>query len=214
MNVFKCVCVGIVAILLCGCFEGGGEFDAINAGKISAKYKNQTLQIVESADSTMDSVDSALKSALESTIDSTDSTMDSAMESTIDSTDSAMDSTPNSKIAESTPDSTTQNNFILFFFTTSCGVCKAQIPILEQLNTQGIRIYAILGDLSDAKKVNDFTNANKISLPLFYESGAKRFFTSAVGGVKGVPVMAIFKEGKMTEKFIGLTPRGTLLKAI
>ena len=199
MNAFKCVCVGIVAILLCGCFEGGGEFDAINAGKISAKYKNQTLQIVESADSAMDSADSALKSALESTIDSTDS---------------AMDSTPNSKIAESTPDSTTQNNFVLFFFTTTCGVCKAQIPILEQLNTQGIRIYAILGDLSDAKKVNDFTNANKISLPLFYESGAKRFFTSAVGGVKGVPVMAVFKEGKMTEKFIGLTPRGTLLKAI
>ena len=47
MNVFKCVCVGIVAILLCGCFEGGGEFDAINLGKVNAIYENGALKIVE-----------------------------------------------------------------------------------------------------------------------------------------------------------------------
>ena len=47
MNAFKCVCVGIVAILLCGCFEGGGEFDAINLGKVNAIYKNGALKIVE-----------------------------------------------------------------------------------------------------------------------------------------------------------------------
>lgn len=161
MNLFKCLCVGIVAILLCGCFESGGEFDALNAGKISVVYENQTL-----------------------------------------------------KIAESRADSAPQN-FILFFFTSTCGVCKAQIPILEQSSAQGIKIYAILGDMPDINKASAFVSAHKISLPLFYESSAKRFFSQIVGGVKGVPVVVVFdKNGRMKERFIGLTPKGILKGAL
>lgn len=161
MNLFKCLCLGIVAILLCGCGESRAEFDALNAGKINVVYENQTL-----------------------------------------------------KIAESRADSAPQN-FILFFFTSTCGVCKAQIPILEQLSAQGIKIYAILGDMPDISKASAFASAHKISLPLFYESSAKRFFSQIVGGVKGVPVVVVFdKEGRMKERFIGLTPKSILKGAL
>lgn len=152
-----CVC----AFALCGCGESRAEFDALNAGKISVVYENQTL-----------------------------------------------------KFAESNLDSAPQN-FILFFFTSTCGVCKAQIPILEQLSAQGIKIYAILGDMPDINKASAFASAHKISLPLFYESSAKRFFSQIVGGVKGVPVVVVFdKNGRIKEQFIGLTPKGILKGAL
>lgn len=110
-------------------------------------------------------------------------------------------------------DSSENSDFILFFFTSTCGVCKEQIPILEDLHKQNIRIYGILGDKSQAIKAREFIDSSNITMPIFYESNARRFFTNAIGGVKGVPVIAIFKNGKVQQKFIGLTPKSVLLNA-
>lgn len=109
--------------------------------------------------------------------------------------------------------------FALFFFTTSCGVCKAQIPILQEIASEaingGARIYAILGNAPNKQKAVEYVSANAMSLPLFYESEAKRFFSQIVGGVKGVPVVVVFdKEGRVKERFVGLTPKSVLKSAL
>ena len=185
MNVFKCVCVGIVAILLCGCFESRAEFNALNLGKVNALYENGALKIMPHCDGECPKQSS--------------------------------DSQQSAKFANEAKQSFIENQkdntpFALFFFTTTCGVCKAQIPILQEIaKSNGARIYAILGNAPDRRKAVEYASANAMSLPLFYESGAKRFFSQIVGGVKGVPVVVVFdKDGKIKERFIGLTPKSVL----
>lgn len=109
-----------------------------------------------------------------------------------------------------------ESPFALFFFTTTCGVCKAQIPILQEIaNESQIKIYGILGNAKSAEIAQSYAVTNKVSLPIFYEISARRFFTQIVGGVKGVPVVAVFdKNGKMKAKFIGLTPKSVLKGAL
>ncbi len=109
--------------------------------------------------------------------------------------------------------------FALFFFTTTCGVCKAQIPILQEIASEsvngGARIYAIVGNVPNEQKAWQYAQSNAISLPLFYEGGAKRFFSQIVGGVKGVPAIVVFdKEGRVKERFIGLTPKSIISGAL
>ncbi|MCC3133442.1 thioredoxin, partial [Campylobacter jejuni] len=48
----------------------------------------------------------------------------------------------------------------------------------------------------------------------FYEKRAAKYLSSAIGEIYGVPVLSFFKEGKMDEKFIGLTPYSILEKEI
>ena len=276
MSLFKCLCFGIVAILLCGCGESRAEFSPLNLGKVNVVYENQTLKIAESRANSAESQNLNKKDSCEAPENSPASWCKKSGEASSSasadflleaekrgspsksekrqllarrgsgeggaallrerknnnenaesiknqSIDCHADSqnllamTENKKIAESSLDSAPKDNapFILFFFTSTCGVCKAQIPILEQLSAQGIRIYAILGDIPDISKASAFASAHKISLPLFYESSAKRFFSQIVGGVKGVPVVVIFdKNGKIKERFIGLTPKGVLKGAL
>lgn len=106
------------------------------------------------------------------------------------------------------------NKFVLFFFTSTCGVCKEQIPILEELFSQNIRIYGILGDIPNLTNATKFIESSHIKMPIFYQSNARRFFTNATNGVKGVPVIAVFKDGKLTQKLIGLIPKSVLLQSI
>ncbi|WP_139470898.1 TlpA family protein disulfide reductase [Campylobacter armoricus] len=104
------------------------------------------------------------------------------------------------------------NAYALFFFTQDCGVCKMQIPILNELYKE--RNFLIIGVLNDVKSIDE---ARKISLdknlklPLLYEAKASSFLSKAVDGIYGVPVVVFFdKNGKMNEKFIGLTPKSIL----
>ena len=106
------------------------------------------------------------------------------------------------------------NKFVLFFFTSTCGVCKEQIPILEELFSQNVRIYGILGDIPNLTNATKFIESNHIKMPIFYTSNARRFFANATNGVKGVPVIAVFKDGKLTQKLIGLIPKSVLLQFI
>lgn len=116
------------------------------------------------------------------------------------------------KMLAITQDSSDNSDFMLFFFTSTCGVCKEQIPILEELS-QNIRIYGILGDISNTQKAQYFIESSKITMPIFYQSNARRFLANASNGIKGVPVIVVFKNGKVAQKFIGLTPKGILASA-
>ena len=161
IRVFAVLC----AILLCGCLESKGEFEALNLGKVSAVYENGTLQL-----------DSPTLAKWKQSVDS--------------------------------------KPFALFFFTTTCGVCKAQIPILQEIVDESTKIYGVLGNAPSVDLAQKYAESNAITLPIFYESKAKRFFTQIIGGVKGVPVIVIFKDGKIKERFIGLTPKSVLKNAL
>ncbi|MGX2982431.1 thioredoxin family protein [Helicobacter sp. 23-1045] len=302
MNLFKCACVAFCAILLCGCLESKGEFEAINAGKISAIYENGVLKILDSRDGNSSlGMQFASEAKQPSKIKSnsceapksrplrgaknriegcSSATADFLLEAekrgsppksekrqllgtqfnsrgerersvallrkeiselNKQNSENIADSANETKNAESNlnchferseksqknRDSSptaqndkakTDSHFILFFFTTTCGVCKAQIPILQEiaqeLENENIKIYGILGNAPNKDLAQKYAKSSAISLSIFYENAARRFFSQIVGGIKGVPVIVIFKDGKVKEKFVGLIPKGKILSAL
>ncbi|MCX2682595.1 thioredoxin [Campylobacter sp. MIT 21-1685] len=102
-------------------------------------------------------------------------------------------------------------NFALVFFTKDCGVCKEQIPILENLARNNIfDIFIVLADAQNQQDALNWANAKRLTLPMFYEKKAVYFFSKAVENIYGVPVISFFKDSKMHKKFIGLTPLSVL----
>ena len=203
--------------MLCGCLESRAEFNALNLGKVNAIYENGVLKIVpnrhcegecpkQSNLSLRDDSHESQKqfnSSLRELRSDSWQFVEFANEVKQPSIKSQKDSAP----------------FVLFFFTTTCGVCKAQIPILQEIASEsasnGARIYAILGNAPNEQKAREYASANAMSLPLFYEGEAKRFFSQIVGGVKGVPAIVVFdKEGRVKERFIGLTPKSVLKSSL
>lgn len=103
-------------------------------------------------------------------------------------------------------------NFALVFFTKDCGVCKEQIPILQNLaKNYDFNIFIVLGDANDANDAKAWTDEKALSnLAMFYERKAVKYLSKAVGEIYAVPVLSFFNQGKMDEKFIGLTPYSIL----
>lgn len=105
--------------------------------------------------------------------------------------------------------------FALFFFTTTCSVCKEQIPILQEIVDENTKIYGVLGNAPSVDLAQKYAESNAITLPIFYESRAKRFFAQIVGGAEGVPVVVTFdKDGRVKGRFMGLTPKDVLKNAL
>lgn len=107
-----------------------------------------------------------------------------------------------------------QKPYVLYFFGPDCGVCKQQIPILADLQAQYADKAEFIGVFGPSKgfdkdmavlaehNVKFKTTSDKISVD---------YFSKAVGGVMGVPATFVFdKDGKMSGKFIGLTPKSVL----
>lgn len=108
-----------------------------------------------------------------------------------------------------------KNSFALVFFTKDCGVCKEQISVLKKLiNHYDFDFFVVLGDAKDFNDAKEWSFEKNLDLKVFYEKKAVNFLSLAVGGVYGVPVLSFFNQGKMEQKFIGLTPYGILENAI
>lgn len=124
----------------------------------------------------------------------------------------------------------TQKPFVLVFFTKDCGVCKAQIRILNTLKTpensdlkienSGLKtaqidFFIVLNDAANKAEAMLYAQSHDIKFPLFYEKRASDFLSKAVGGIYGVPVMVLFdKQGIQRRLFIGLTPQSVLEKEL
>lgn len=106
--------------------------------------------------------------------------------------------------------------FALVFFTKDCGVCKEQIVILKELRKlHKFDFLTILGDARDEKDALAWANEKELDFTLFYERNASEFFSKAVGGIYGVPVIVLYnKEGFKAKEFIGLTPKGVIEKEL
>ncbi|AJC86633.1 TlpA family protein disulfide reductase [Campylobacter sp. RM16704] len=106
--------------------------------------------------------------------------------------------------------------YAIFFFTQDCGACNAQIPILNEIyKEKKFPIIAVLNGVQFKEEAQKISLEKKLDLPLLYESKASSFLSKAVDGIYGVPVIVFFDEnGKVSEKFIGLTPKGILVDKI
>ncbi|MCD8213315.1 MAG: redoxin family protein [Campylobacter sp.] len=108
--------------------------------------------------------------------------------------------------------------YALFFFGTDCGVCKAQIPDLNKLYKEygdKIEFIGILGPSKGFDKDMALLKEHAVEFKTTSDKISVDYFSKAVGGVTGVPVVYFFdKSGKMSGKFIGLTPKNVLESAI
>ena len=84
-----------------------------------------------------------------------------------------------------------EGTVLVDFFATWCGPCRMLGPVLEQVSDE-------IGDKAKIYKV-DIDECIDI---------AKRF------GIMSVPTMIIFKDGKESEKLIGLRQKGQILDAL
>ncbi len=84
-----------------------------------------------------------------------------------------------------------EGTVLVDFFATWCGPCRMLGPVLEQVSDE-------IGDKAKIYKV-DIDECIDI---------AKRF------GIMSVPTMIIFKDGKESEKLIGLRQKGQILEAL
>ena len=109
-----------------------------------------------------------------------------------------------------------QKPFGLVFFGKNCGVCKAQMRVLNELkNAQKFDFFVVLNDSPNKADATLYAQSHDIKFPLFYEQKASEFLARAVGGIYGVPVIVFFdKQGLKTQTFIGFTPQNVLEKEL
>ncbi|CZE47833.1 TlpA family protein disulfide reductase [Campylobacter geochelonis] len=105
--------------------------------------------------------------------------------------------------------------FLLFFYSTDCVACMAQIPALNNIAKEykdKIKVIGLMGGRSDdlntqlsefKKKGVDFlTIANRKSVD---------YFSDVVGGVYGTPTTYVFsKNGEIKKRFLGLVPQSVI----
>jgi len=77
------------------------------------------------------------------------------------------------------------------FWAAWCGPCKVQGPIVDEI-------------------ADEIENSAKIcKLDIDKNQG-----TAKMLGIRNIPTILLFKDGKQVEKFVGVKPKGVLLKAI
>lgn len=76
------------------------------------------------------------------------------------------------------------------FYADWCGPCRMQGPIVEEIANENTSI--IVGKLN----VDEYSD---VAVKL---------------GIQSIPTLLIFKDGKLANKFIGLTSKDALLKAL
>ena len=103
--------------------------------------------------------------------------------------------------------------FLLYYFTSSCDICAAQVPILNEILQERNGKIKLIGVLGDTKGVDDDlkTIASKnITFPVVSNKKSVKFLAKAVGGIMATPVTVIFdKNGKQVKMLLGLYPKST-----
>jgi thiol-disulfide isomerase/thioredoxin len=108
--------------------------------------------------------------------------------------------------------------FMLFFFSTTCGVCKEEIPYINALLEKYDDRVDIIGVMNGGQgfdKDMEIIKAKNANFRVVTDAKSVAYLANAVGGVFGSPVVYTYdKNGKLSEKFLGLTPQKVLEEGI
>lgn len=108
--------------------------------------------------------------------------------------------------------------FVLYFFDTDCGACKAQIPDINSLNEQygaKIKFIGVLGGSRGFDKDIELLKDEGVGFMTTSDPLSVEYFSTAVGGINGVPATFIFdKDGNLVGRFLGLTPKKAIEKKL
>lgn len=100
--------------------------------------------------------------------------------------------------------------FVLFFFDTDCGACKAQIPVINELAKKyedRVKFIGVLGGSKGFDKDIELLKQHGIKFATTSDPISVEYFSSAVGGIYGVPATFIFNaKGQNAAKLIGVLP--------
>ncbi len=104
--------------------------------------------------------------------------------------------------------------YILFFFTTMCGACTAQVPALNELVKEYGSKIKVIGVMGNSLGFDGDMTALKDKGVEFMSVSTKKsvdYFSNIVGGIMGTPVTYVFdKNGKISKQFLGLYPKSAL----
>ncbi|MCF8368191.1 MAG: thioredoxin [Bacteroidales bacterium] len=95
-------------------------------------------------------------------------------------------------LTDSTFETTIKNGVSLVdFWAAWCGPCKVQGPIVDEI----------------ANEIGEKANICKLDID-------KNQRTATKLGIRNIPTLILFKDGKPVDKFVGVKPKGVLMKAI
>ncbi|ANE35677.1 protein disulfide reductase, TlpA family [Campylobacter iguaniorum] len=101
--------------------------------------------------------------------------------------------------------------YMLFFFSTMCGACESQVPIINELIKEygeNIKVYGVMGDTKGFDSDIFVLKEKNINFPTTSVPKSVSYLSSVVGGVMGTPVTYVFdKNGRITKQFLGLYPK-------
>lgn len=107
--------------------------------------------------------------------------------------------------------------FVIFFFSSTCGACNAQVPSLIELGKEfkDVKFIGIMGNSQGFDKDIKILKQKGISFLTISSPNSVKYFSNVVGGIYGVPATFLFdKDGKIAKKYIGLTPKNVIAKDI
>lgn len=83
-----------------------------------------------------------------------------------------------------------ENKLVLVdFWADWCGPCKKMLPILEEMDSEGVLPIAKLNVDENLKKTTEYS-------------------------ISSIPTMVLFKDGQIVHKIVGAKPKHTILKEI
>ncbi len=104
-----------------------------------------------------------------------------------------------------------QKVVLVYFFTSWCKPCKAEIPHLNNLREKYKNNFEIIAILLEKGKTSqdlkDFIKKYNIKYPIT-NSNENYILAKVLGGIKSIPTMFMYnKNGKLIEKYVGIIPQ-------
>ena len=82
------------------------------------------------------------------------------------------------------------NQTVLDFYADWCGPCKMQAPIIDEISNEQTEVKVGKVNIDENPKI------------------AEKF------GIMSIPTLIIFKDGEITNKFIGITSKENIIKSL